>query len=78
MKMENDSYYIKYHNNNGNESASFCYYYDVHKDGFHLRITLFMIVIYLMRMVAGVENPLIALIAECESLQENFIVGLMR
>ena len=37
MKMENDSYYIKYHNNNGNESASFCYYYDVHKDGFSFK-----------------------------------------
>ena len=35
--MENDSYYIKYHNNNGNESASFCYYYDVHKDGFSFK-----------------------------------------
>ena len=37
MKMENDSYYIKYHNNNGNESASFYYYYDVHKDGFSFK-----------------------------------------
>ena len=37
MKMENDSYYIKYHNNNGDESASFCYYYDVHKDGFSFK-----------------------------------------
>lgn len=34
MKTENDSYYISYHVNNGNESARFCYYYDVHKDGF--------------------------------------------
>ena len=32
--MEDNSYYISYHANNGNESASFCYYYDVHKDGF--------------------------------------------
>ena len=37
MKMENDSYYIKYHNNNGNECANFCYYYDVHKDGFSFK-----------------------------------------
>ena len=37
MKMENDSYYIKYHNNNGNESVSFCYYYNVHKDGFSFK-----------------------------------------
>lgn len=35
--MENDSFYIKYHNNNSNESASFCYYYNVHKDGFSFK-----------------------------------------
>ena len=45
---------------------------------FHLRITLFMIMIYLTSMVVGVENLLTALIVECKSLQGNFIVGLMR
>ena len=32
MKMEDGSYYISYHANNGNESASFCYYYDVQEN----------------------------------------------
>ena len=37
MKMEDNSYYISYHVNNCNESASFCYYYDVHKDSFSFK-----------------------------------------
>lgn len=37
MKMEDGSYYISYHINNCNESASFCYYYDVHKDSFSFK-----------------------------------------